>query len=386
MKNVIYRKYVNDILGLSSYFPVVGIIGARQVGKTTIGKMLKEKLEKEILYIDLELDSDLSKLNEAELFFKQNSQKCIFIDEIQLRPDLFPLIRALVDKTNDSCQFIITGSASPKLLRQSSESLAGRISYIKINPFSLDELSSETDLTNHWFRGGFPKSILAPNDILSREWLSSFVDTYIQRDLSMLGLNADNELIRRFWKMIAHMNGDIVNYSNLSKSLGISVNTVKKYISFFKNAFLVQLIEPYSSNLKKRLLKSPKIILNDTGILHYLLEIDSINHLYSNPALGNSWEAYCINQIIFKFKNEFEFTYFRTVDGAECDLVLSKSGVNKFAIEIKHSLSPKLSKGNTNSYNYIQAENNIVIIPEGNEYNLRKDVKAIGIKEFIYKY
>lgn len=385
MKLIYKRKYLTEIIKLSSYFPVIGIIGARQVGKTTLCQMLKKVISKELHYIDLELISDYNKLDKPELYLSRFSNQCVIIDEVQLKPDLFPILRAITDKTGDSCQFIVTGSASPDLLHQSTESLAGRIAYIEVNPFSLDELPDKITQEQHWFRGGFPKALLAPDDFLARNWIENFVKTYIERDLRMLGLQTEPLLLRRLWIMLSHVHGNVINYSSLSSSLGISVNTVKRYIDFFEQAFLVKRIYPFFTNIKKRLVKSPKIFLTDTGILHYLLNINSMDELYGHPAIGNSWEGYCINQIISATKGIFDTFFFRTHDGSECDLILTKGQQAVFAIEIKFSDAPKLSRGNTLAFQQINAKNNIVIIPKGENYPLRDNIEVYNLHDFINK-
>ncbi len=377
------RKYQDEILRLVTYFPVIAIIGARQVGKTTLATLVSNHIEKGIIHLDLELESDISKLENAELYFNRNSNKCIIIDEIQLRADLFSLIRAIVDKTGDNCQFIITGSASPRLLKQSTESLAGRIAYVEVQPFSIDELPDDIEIEKHWFRGGFPKSLFAPDDYFALKWVDNFVRTYVERDIRMLGLSVEPLFIRRLWTMLAYLHGSLLNYSTIANSLGVTVNTIKRYIDFFEQAFLVKRIYPYKKNIRKRLVKSPKVFLNDNGILHYLLGINSVDVLFGNPALGSSWEGYCINQILSVARADYISSFFRSGDGAECDLVLTKGEVAEFAIEIKYSSSPKLTKGNTEAFKAISAKNNYVVIPEGDAYPLRDNVDAIGIREFI---
>lgn len=385
MEKIYKRKYTDEIIKLSNHFPVVAVIGARQVGKTTITRLLQNKLAKPVHYIDLELSSDYNKLENPELYLSRLSEQCIVIDEIQRKPDLFPLLRALIDRTGENCQFIITGSASPDLLRQSTESLAGRIAYVEINPFSIDELPNFISIEKHWFTGGFPKALLASDTEFALQWIDNFIKTYIEKDLRMLGLSTEPILLRRFWTMLAYINGNVLNYSNLASSLGISVNTVKKYIDFFEHVFLVKRLYPYFPNIKKRLVKSPKLFITDTGILHFLLGIESMEELYGNPALGNSWEAYCISQILSLVKNKYQAFFFRTHDGAECDLILNKAQKPVYAIEIKYSASPKLTRGNNQAYQKIMSKNNFVIIPKGESYPIRKNIQVIGIKEFLFE-
>lgn len=380
---IIKRKYQEDILKLCSYFPIVAVIGARQVGKTTLVKIISQLVNKETIYLDLELVSDINKLDNAELFFKINRDKCIIIDEIQLRPDLFPLLRAVVDIGEINCQFVITGSASPKLLKQSTESLAGRIAFVELQPFSIDELPEGISVQRHWFRGGFPKALFAINDDISYSWLENFVKAYVERDLQMLGISAEPLFLRRFWTMLAYMHGNVVNYSTIANSLGVTVKTVKRYVDFFEQAYLIRRVSPFFSNAKKRLIKTPKVFLSDTGILHYLLGIKDVEMLYGNPHLGNSWEGYCVNQIVNMVKNKYDVFYYRTKDGAECDLVLTKGYSVKTAIEIKFSSAPKLTKGNTEAFKAIGAEKNYVVIPQEDNYPLRDDVEVIGIQGFI---
>lgn len=380
------RKYSQEILELLDYFPAVGIIGARQVGKTTMIELLKKEYKKPLHYIDLELVSDYEKLANPEIYLSMHKDKCIVIDEIQIMPELFPLLRALIDKNKQNGQFIILGSASPELLRQSSESLAGRIAYIETMPFTLDEIPEGISQQEHWLRGGFPKALFAPNDRVSYMWTDNFIKTYIERDLQLLGLKNEPVFLRRLWSMLAHSNGNILNYSTLAKSLSITVPTLQRYIDFFENTFLVKRIQPYFSNIKKRLVKSPKLYLTDTGILHNFIGVKSIEDIYGHPAFGNSWEAYCIMQILSAAPDGLTPYFFRTHDGAECDLVLMQGQIAKYAVEIKYKSGPKLTRGNTLAFSEINAENNIVIMSEGETYFIQEDTKAISLSNFIHEF
>lgn len=378
----VYRKSTVYIEKLLNYFPVVGILGARQVGKTTLAKALAPGLNKEVSYIDLESTADLIKLTDPEMYFKNNEDKCIIIDEIQRRKDLFPLLRSVVDNKIEPTRFIILGSASPELIRESSESLAGRIAYVDLFPFNIDELDYK-NLKKHWLRGGFPLSFLAPDEFLSIEWRNNFIRTYIEKDLPLLGLTISFQVFWKFINMLAHINSGIINYSNLSKSLEVSVPTIARYIDFLEQALLVKKVKPWSKNIKKRLVKTPKLYFTDTGILHSLLGIDSFEHLEMNSYLGNSWETYVVNQVYSMLKKEYQLYFYRTHNGAEIDLLIEKSGTIYKAIEIKYTNAPKLSKGNLISFEDVGAKENIVITPSSDFYEIQKGIYVMSLQDFI---
>ena len=378
----INRKSTIYIEKLLNYFPVVGILGARQVGKTTLAKELAPGLKKEVSYIDLESTADLIKITDPEMYFKNNEDKCIIIDEIQRRKDLFPLLRSVVDNKIEPARFIILGSASPELIRESSESLAGRIAYVDLFPFNIDELDYK-ELTKHWVRGGFPLSFLAPDEFLSIEWRNNFIRTYIEKDLPLLGLTISFPVFWKFINMLAHINSGIINYSNLSKSLEVSIPTITRYIDFLEQALLVKKVKPWSKNIKKRLVKTPKLYFTDTGILHSLLGIDSFEHLEMNSYLGNSWETYVVNQVYSMLKKEYQLYFYRTHNGAEIDLLIEKSGTIHKAIEIKYTNAPKLSKGNLISFEDVGANENIVITPSSDFYEIQKGIYVMSLQDFI---
>jgi len=379
----IKRYYQLEFLELLSYFPVVGIIGPRQVGKTTLSKMILPLLKKEFVYLDLDLSSDLVKLDNAELFFNQNSEKCIIIDEVQRMPSLFPLIRAVVDKTEDFCQFILLGSATPELIGDSSESLAGRIAYLELKPFCIAELPDENSADQLWFRGGFPRALLATSDRLSSRWLDEFIKTYLERDLPLLGLKVSPIVIERLWRMIAHIHGQLLNVSDLAASLGITVPTAKRYIDFLEGAFLIKRIYPFAMNMKKRLVKSPKVYISDTGILHRLLGIQSLDDLFSHPGLGNSWEWFVLQQILALKHSDLQPYFYRTHNRSETDLVLVRGSTPVAAIEIKYTNAPKLSKGNILSVEDIQAPNKFVITHSSDSYEIKEGFLVCSLADFI---
>ena len=296
------RKLLKEVQNSLTYFPIVAIIGPRQVGKTTLIKQLITNTKEECIYLDLERASDLNKLTDAELFFSQNREKLIIIDEIQLKEDLYPLLRSLVDETRKPGQFILLGSASPDLIRDSSETLAGRIAYLRLFPFALEELPSNISPTDLWINGGFPDALLAPTPDLTWQWTENFIHTYLNRDLLQLGLNAPSRTIRNLWSMLAHSSGQILNASTLANSLGLSSPTINKYIDFLEGAFLIYSLQAFAPNMKKRIVKRPKIYLTDTGILHHLIGVENFNELAGHPGLGPSWETFVLTQILAEKK------------------------------------------------------------------------------------
>lgn len=361
-------------------FPAVGIVGPRQVGKTTLVKNLE--LDKESIYLDLEKSSDRAKLAEPELFLKAHEEKTVILDEIQMMPELFAELRSLIDEKREPGRFIILGSASPDLIRKSADSLAGRIGYLELTPFHLSEIEEE-GMNQLWIRGGFPLSYLAASERASRLWRENFIKTYIERDLGLLGLNTDTYLVERFWRMLAHAQGGLLVSENFAKALGISRPTVNKYLEFLQGSFMVRLLQPYYPNVKKRLVASPKVYIRDSGILHSLTGIDSYEDLINQLLVGNSWEGFVIEQIRNVLGDEYEYYFYRTHQGAECDLLLIRSGKVKYAIEIKNTLSPKITKGFKISMEDTKAEQGIVLSRIQDNYPLETNIKAMGLWEFL---
>ncbi|RLD53748.1 MAG: ATPase [Bacteroidetes bacterium] len=383
---MIIRNKLKDISEALEFFPIVGIIGPRQVGKTTIAQEITKNINKESIYIDLENPRDLAKLQDPILYFEDNIDKCIILDEIQNTPHLFPILRSMVDMKREPSRFIILGSASPELIRGSSESLAGRIAYIELSPFNLTEVYKERIQDRLWLRGGYPNAFLSPKAKFVEQWHYNYLKTYVERDLPNLGLSVDKNTLIKLFQMLSHIHADIINYSNLSKSLSLSVNTIKKYISFFESAFLVRLLQPFHTNIKKRLTKSPKLYIRDSGILHYLQNINEKEDLYGNPLIGNSWEGFVIEQIIEILPDKFQVYFYRTQNGAECDLVIAKSQKPIVSIEIKYSSSPKLGKGTFYSFKDLQTENNYVITPNSDDYLIKENVRVCSLYQFLTKY
>lgn len=365
----------NDIASAMQHFPVTAVVGPRQCGKSTLVKHLVENHSSETIYLDLERPSDLEKLNDAEWFLTSQKDKLICIDEIQRKPDLFPLMRSLVDEWNRPGCFVVLGSASRDLLMQSSESLAGRIIYKQLTPFLWSELKNK-DVEKYFERGGFPRSVLAADNKTSYDWRTSFISTFLERDL-LQWLNFTTATMRRLWQMLAHVNGQTVNYSNLGNSLGVSNQTVKNYIDLLKSTYMVDVVEPYISNLGKRLVKAPKVYISDSGIVAALLGIRSFEEMSGHPAFGAVWETIVLANLRGTFPDA-EIFYYRTAGGAEIDFVLQLNH-QVIAIECKASYSPTLSKGNHIAITDIAPKHSFVVTPSPDDWAMSKGIDVVSL-------
>lgn len=368
-------------------YPVVALLGARQVGKSTLARQIVEKLlaDDEVCYLDLERISDLNKLHDPEAYFSANSDKLICLDEIQRLPEIFPLLRSLVDVRGTNGQFLILGSASRELIRQSSESLAGRVSYLELTPFTFMEIQ-ENDSKKHWLRGGYPRSYLSASDRQSYQWREDYIRSFLERDIPQLGFNIPANTLGRFWRMLAHVSGQTLNSSKLADSMGVSAHAIRKYIDLLQQTFILRVLLPYEGNLKKRLIKSPKVYIRDTGILHTLLEIEASEDLFANPIYGASFESWVIENVIVALQSQhgphWRCYFYRTSNGAEIDLILVK-GQQRIAVEIKSSTAPKVSRGFWTAIEDIQSTANYVIAPVEAAYPLAKNVRVSNLAGFI---
>jgi len=360
-------------------FPVIGIIGPRQVGKTTLVKKL---IKTPSIYLDLESDLDLAKLSDPGLFLRSNADKCIILDEVQRMQELFPLLRAIIDEDRRPGRFILLGSASPALLRSSSESLAGRIGYFELTSFCLQEVGFD-HLIELWVRGGFPESFLARSDKASLDWRNQFILSYIERELPLLGLDIDRKTLSNFLRMLANGCSQLWNATSYGKSLGLTSPTVKKYLDFLENAFLIEVLQPFHTNLKKRLVKTPKVYFKDTGILHALLNIQDYNGLQGNLAIGASWENFVIEQIKNSIDGNFEFAFYRTHEGTEADLVILEGGKPIALLEIKYTNAPKLSKGFFIAIEDLKTDKNFVITPSSDTYPVHEKIRVMSLGGFL---
>lgn len=389
---MIHRTLESKLIqGLKS-MPVVVILGPRQVGKTTLAlEFAKPLLDKPVHYLDLELDSDLAKLDDPESYLRQFENKLLVIDEVQRKPDLFRIIRGLVDirkrAGEKSGHFLLLGSASKELLQQSSETLAGRIRYLELTPFTTHELHQNDPLgfsvEKLWFRGGFPDSYLADSDSASWNWRQDFIKTYVEKDIPLFGPQVPATRMRRFWTMLAHYHGQQANLSDIGKSLEVSHTTIKTYLDTLQDFFMVRQLQPWSGNTKKRLVKTPKIYIRDSGLLHSLLTIQDFEHLLGHPVLGASWEGFVVETVLNSISTSWTPSYYRSSNQAEIDLVLEKSNQEVWAIEVKRSIAPSLSAGFHRACEDIGATKKWVVYSGKDRFPIKNETEVIGLIEFL---
>ncbi|MEO8149998.1 MAG: ATP-binding protein [Bacteroidia bacterium] len=385
---MITRNLKSHVEKMLRVFPAVAILGPRQVGKTTLVRQLTKGLKKEILYLDLERDSDYAKLQrDAEDFLSHYIKSTVVLDEIQRMPSLFVLMRPLIDEYRKPARYLITGSASPQLLKGATESLAGRISYLYLHPVNIIELPEKFSLHHHWLRGGFPTALTAKTNFHATEWLGNFITNYIERDLNFLfDIRFSPVVMKNLWRMMSHWQSHILNIEELASSLSVAATSVRRYLDFLEGAFIIYRLAAYSSNIKKRLVKSPKLYILDSGILHKLLNVDSIKELAGHPLAGASWEGYVISQIYYNLPGHLHAYYYRTHDGAECDLVLAQGHVVKYCIEIKMGKTPSVSKGFYTSLQDLKCNKAYVICNIDTPYKTKQGVHFIDVKSFITQF
>lgn len=371
------------LTGLLDDFPAVAITGARQVGKTTLAKIIAEEKGEISEYLDMESPRDIARLQEAELFFERNQEKLIILDEIQRMPQLFPTLRAVIDKHRSPGRFLLLGSASPGLIRDSSESLAGRIAYEELFPFLWQEVLDKKSIRELWFRGGFPESLLARSDKTAQRWLKDFLFTYIERDLPLLGLNTDLTKLRNFLYMIGHQQGGLLNQESLARSVGVSATTISRYLDYLEHAYLIRVLRPWHLNVKKRLVKSPKVYLRDSGLLHSMMEISDEENLYKHPVVGGSWEGFVLEQICGMLPEKLDIHFYRTHQGAEADILITHQRKPVLAADVKLTEAPKLNQGFLNVIEDNKTEHNFIIIPGDDRYPVHKSIDVIGIERFL---
>ena len=379
MHDYLPRKQEELLRNALERAPVIAILGPRQCGKSTMAKQSLKHYNS--IYLDLQNREHNARLSEPELFFDLHRDKLICLDEIQLVPDFFAVMRSEIDMDRRPGRFLILGSASQDLIRQSSETLAGRIEYIELSPFQIDEINAETNWQKLWERGGFPDSLLALNDEASHAWRTNFVTTFLNRDIPSFGYNIPSQTMEKLWRLLAHYHGQTVNYSKLAAILDISIPSLKKYLYLLEKTFMVRLLQPYSQNIKKRMVKSPKVYLRDTGLLHTFLAIDNYEQLLGSPYIGSSWEQFCIEHVIQKHPG-WEPYYARTANGAEVDLLI-KRGEQMIFFEFKCSKAPTLKRGFTELKELFKPDKSFVLAPVDEQYQIRKDVMVCSPEEYV---
>jgi hypothetical protein len=382
MRGLIPRNLATEIKSRLQHNPVVAILGPRQCGKTTLAGQIIKPLKKSV-YLDLENPADLAKLDDPPAFFSLHEDDLVCLDEIQRAPELFTTLRSIVDQRGSNSQFLILGSAGRDLIRQSSESLAGRIAYLDLTPFLLNEIepAASGDLRPLWLRGGFPRSYLAADEDVSFQWRQDFTRTFLERDVNMLGFRMPPARLGRLWKMCAHIHGSLLNASKLADSLGVSSHTIRSYVDLLEHTFMIRVLMPDAPNLKKRLVKSPKIYIRDSGILHALLDIRTHDDLLSHPIIGASFEGFAMENILAFAKN-YEPSFYRTSAGAEIDLILRR-GRRTLAFELKSSSVPRVSKGFWNALDDISPDEAYVVAPVKESYPMKGNVMVIPLQEII---
>jgi uncharacterized protein len=387
---MIARLVQPKVRRLLQQFPAVALLGPRQVGKTTLAHSLADELGQQALYLDLELPSDRAKLTDPELYLSQHAERLVILDEIHRLPGIFETLRSLIDqrrrKGKRNCHFLLLGSASIDLLQQSAETLAGRIAYEELTPFSVSEVAEAGvgSADQLWVRGGFPDSFLAANEQDSFTWRSAFIQTYLERDVPALGPRIPAETLRRYWQMLAHNQGQMLNAAQLASGLGVSGHTVARYLDIMVDLLLVRRLQPWSSNAKKRLVRTPKVYVRDTGLLHALLGIRDQEELLGHPVVGASWEGMLIENVLDALPATARATFYRTSAGAEIDLVIEFSAKERWAIEIKRSLgNPAPSKGFYIGCEDIRATKQVVLYPGEERFRLDTKTEVMSLQAFM---
>jgi uncharacterized protein len=359
---------------------VVALLGARQIGKTTLAKAVAARQESGATYFDLESTSDLAKLADP-LLTLEATRGLVVLDEIQRRPEIFPTLRVLADRPRGP-RFLVLGSASPELLRQASETLAGRIAFHALGGLELAEVGVRR-ADQLWLRGGFPRSFLAPTVAASLRWRRSFIETFLERDLPQLGVRTPGTTLRRFWSMLAHVHGQILNWSELGRSMAVSDVTVRHYVDLLAGTFMVRVLPPWFENLSKRQVKAPKVYLRDTGLMHALLDIDSASHLRGHPKVGASWEGFCVEAIIARLGARPDQCFFwATHTGAELDLLVVAGG-RRLGFEIKRTVSPSVTTSMQVALRDLKLDTLFVIHAGAETFPLGKQIRAVALSRLL---
>jgi predicted AAA+ superfamily ATPase len=379
---MIHRLLTHQLSEALSHSPAVALLGPRQVGKTTLARELGQSIN--ALYLDLESEQDLAKLAQPELYLADHLDRPVIFDEVHRLPGLFPILRGLIDKGRRAGlrngRYLLLGSASLELLKQSGETLAGRIAYLELTPFHVLETTT-LSLDQLWVSGGFPESILATDPRQSLRWRQDFIRTYLERDIPMFGPRIAAEALRRFWVMLAHNQGGLLNVAQFARNLGVDVKTVSSYLDLLVDLMLVRRLPPWHANIGKRLVKSPKVYVRDSGLVHALLAIQDKESLLAHPVVGQSWECFATENILAAGMGQVQGYFYRTGGGAEIDLLLLWPDGSLWAVEVKRSLNPKLERGFYAACDDLRPAKKFVVYPGAERYRLASDIEAIPLAE-----
>lgn len=390
------RQAINDLRLYLQEFPAVAILGPRQAGKTTLALELANGQPVGVytlpaLYLDLEMPTDLAQLSDASAFFAANADRLVVLDEVQRLPGLFAVLRGVIDQRRRagarSAQFLLLGSASIELLAQSSETLAGRLAYVELGPFVVTELPPDQAATPGalWLRGGFPDSYLARSDAASMRWRQQFITTYLERDIPLLGPRIPAQTLRRLWTMLAYEQGQMLNAARLAASLGVSGQTIGRYLDLLCDLLLVRRLQPWAHQSSKRLVKTPKVYVRDSGVVHALLGLGSPQTLLSHPVVGGSWEGWVIENLLACVPHDTQVSYYRTAVGAEIDLLLELPGSARWAIEIKRSSAPTVTRGFHVACDDVAATRRIVVSSANTKFPMSGGIEHVPLLDLMHE-
>jgi len=376
-----FKRHLHSLLSEELRFsPAVALLGPRQVGKTTLALEVARGIPH--VYLDLESERDRGKLAGAEIYLESHLDKLVILDEVHRAPGLFPVLRGLIDQArrlgHSSGRYLLLGSASLDVLQQSGETLAGRIAYLELGPLNVLETGPDA-MDALWLRGGFPQSLNAPTNARSLRWRENFIRTYLERDIPQFGPRIAAETLRRFWTMLAHHQGGMLNVAQLARNLGVDAKTAQSYIDLMCDLLLVRRLAPWHTNTGKRLVKAPKVYVRDSGLVHALLNIETKDHLLSHMVVGASWEGFCIETILACAPAGVTGYFYRTSGGAEIDLLLAWPGGDLWAIEVKRSSAPKVERGFYSACDDLNPSQKWVVYPGQETYPISADIQAISL-------